>query len=256
MGNKSPSKYYKSAEYDDIQVSQPSVWLYKQAELCIYGYVRKHYPNFYQVPVDLLKLCLAMYFGRVDEWDSELSDARYNFGENKLATINWIAGQSNACPNAFGETVISEGDILEWKFRIAGKNAGVMHAQNKKAIMIGIIESDAEYDTLQKSFAANSDKHDAYAYYCFNGQMWVNNEQYAGGKFQYISHEDFDLVVTHKMVVMTVDMTGYNGRISFKTGDDSNTIDHGIAYDGIDVNKKYRMAVAMMSEDASIQIIP
>ena len=245
----------KFSKYDDIQVSISSVELYRKAEFCVHGYVRMHYSNYYQVPMDLLKLCLAMYFGRVDEWDPKLADPRYIFAENKVATIKWTDGVHGACPNAFGEIVVSEGDVLEWKFKIACKNA-YNHEQNKKAIMIGIIESDAANDIFSKSFAAESDKHDAYAYYCFNGQMWVNNEKYAGGKFQYVSYEDFATVVTHKMITMNVDMTGYQGRIAFKTGNDSTTIDHGVAYDGIDINKKYRMAVAMMSEDASIQIIP
>ena len=59
---------------------------------------------------------------------------------------------------------------------------------------------------------------------------------------------------------MILILTKETGTLAFKTcksndKDDVTTTDHGVAFDGIDVNKNYRMAVTMWDKKNSVQIV-
>ena len=70
----------------------------------------------------------------------------------------------------------------------------------------------------------------------------------------YIEHSS---IVGHNVVIKRLDLSTSKGTESFKTpklSDDM--IDHGVAFDDIDVNKDYRMAVCMWSSKYKVEIIP
>ena len=79
--------------------------------------------------------------------------------------------------------------------------------------------------------------------YLYNGQKYKH-------KLVDTFYTDSSSIQENDIVIMTLDLTASNGTLSFKTGksnDEGNErlIDHGLAFENIDVNKDYRMAVSM-----------
>ena len=197
--------------------------------------------------MELLQLCLKMYLIDSDSWSVQLSNPCYNFDENGLATVEDDRG---AFPSAFGDLVIGKGESMEWKFKLKTK-AGA------NAIMIGVIEEDkAEKarDTLGEFFACINKTEGGRSFYCYLGTKYASHGVDTNA---YIGDTIFEKVKHHNMVIMTLDMTENKGILSFKTGKfkDDEIIDHGVAFNDIDVEKKYRMAVSLWSALENVQIV-
>ena len=86
----------------------------ERAELCIHGYIRKNYGKISTIPVDLLQLCLELYYITRDSWSVKLSNSRYTLTEQGLARLDAYRRMSSAWPNAVGDFVIQKGEIMHW----------------------------------------------------------------------------------------------------------------------------------------------
>ena len=229
-----------------------------KAELSVYGYIRENYGHFEAIPVELLQLCLEMYLIKLDSWSTKLSNTRYQFNKNGLAALG--ANDNNpgdlfslkTFPNAFGDLVIGKGELMEWKF-----NRNSQRNFKDAAVMIGIIEEDKTKqarDNIGNFFACYKRTEGGRSFYPHNGKKY-------GSKClanDYIDSNMLEKVADHETVMMKLDMTRNKGILSFKTGnaEKDEFIDHGIAFNDIDVEKKYRMAVSLWGKSETVQIVP
>ena len=200
----------------------------QRAENAIYGWIRGNCNNHKRIPIELLQLCFEMYFIKMDSWSQQLSDPLFIIDKKALSL-----GKDGHYPNAFGDLVLSRGDFMEWKFEIKSTYC------KKRPIAIGIIEADKARNDLDDDFRGRN--HPGIGFYlydgtkCYNERMFIVQDQYAG----------YSSVDGHDIVQMTLDLTGSNGVLSFKSGKsaDEELINYGIAFDNIDVTKHYRMDV-------------
>ena len=197
--------------------------------------------------MELLQFCLELYLIKIDSWNVSLSNSRYNFDDKRLATVS---SGGKTFPNAFGDLIVGNGEIMEWKFKLT-------NATEAKPIMIGVIEEDkAELtrDKLGDFFACTKKTEGGRAYYCYLGMIYGSNHKDQG----YITDSFEETVKKHDMVIMVLDMSKDVNTLSFKSGyfGKDELIDHGVAFDDIEPNKKYRMAISVYDEDDNVQIIP
>ena len=220
------------------------------AECLVHGWIRENY-EYYKMPTDLIRVCLSMYFCIIDTWNQTKSNLVYQFSKHGMVRVNkpdTLMG-GNISWNAFGELIVSKGDIMEWRFKIHTNSL----RRNKPAIMIGIAEeNDSVYDS-DKCFANHGNLDGGRAYNTLTGDLWSAN--FSGKEYNISDDIDDD-----NIVIMTLDMTGNKGLLWYETGtldlyDGLDCIYHGVAFDDIDIEKSYIMAVAVWSNCESIQII-
>ena len=220
----------------------------QKAQLCVNGWIRENYINHDNIPLELYKLCFELYFLSMDSWSKTKSDSDYKF-QDGLASFD----AKRTFLNAFGEFILSKGDVMEWKFEIGGKLPA--------PIFIGIIESEHASSSLAHYFGHPLLKEKAgFAYYCYHTSLYGRETNYNRNlyKRQYISPLELrdDIKKNHNQIIMTLDMTGNEALLSYKTGNkEIEFIDHGVAYK-MDVTKKYCLAVAIHSDKQSLQIVP
>ena len=214
-----------------------------KAEMSVYGYIRRHYRHFNEFPLELLQLCLQLYFMAMDSWNALKSHNRFTF-QDGLATVS--AGLSH--PNAFGNLLLSKGDMMEWKFEICGPFP--------EATMIGIIDSDKAKPSMGHYFASYKNENHGMAYFCYDGKKCSSKCRQSDYVDESIRAQ---VVAKHNKIIMILDMTGDKGLLSFKTGKDSDNlddfIDHGVAFDDIDVSKTYCMAVSMLLQWRNLRTV-
>ena len=120
--------------------------------------------------------------------------------------------------------------------------------------MIGVIEED-KAEKARDNFGITKTE-GGRAYNCDLGTISASHTDIK----PYIQNTlFFGEVMKHDMVIMTLDLTGIQGTLSYKTGyfdHEDEMLDHGIAFNRIDVNKKYRMAISLWNLVEDIQIIP
>ena len=201
--------------------------------------------NYNKIPIELLKLCLKMYFVRIDSWNKELSKSI--FAINKL-TLS-LNRSATGYPNAFGNVIVRKSEIMEWKFKIP--------LGDHVAIVFGIIEADKARNDIQTDFCSVwGDANYGVGFYTYNGK------KYSGTVIQ-IGHDyaEYSSIKDHDIVIMTLDLKSEKGKLSFKTGksnDENNgiLINHGVAFGDIDVDKDYRMGICMFSAKYFVEILP
>ena len=59
------------------------------AELSVWGYIRKNYAKCTNIPVELIRLCLQMYLIKVDVWSKTLSDNLFTINKDRLLSVTW-----------------------------------------------------------------------------------------------------------------------------------------------------------------------
>lgn len=220
-----------------------------RGQLSVWGYIRNNYSE--EFPVELLQLCFAMYFINIDSWDRKLSNLLFAFHENKVELDNNARGW----PNCFGKSVFSRYDFMEWKFKISyGPHLKRYH----RAIYIGIIEADRAINFRQNTAKFCRSKN-GMAFYVVDGKIYGDAVVYDSNHGEYAKSK-ISLIKEHDLVIMTLDLNPPKGTLSFKTGKcndegDEEMMDHGIAFDSIDVDKKYRMAISMWTSLDFVEIL-
>ena len=238
-------------------------------QLCVYGYIRRNC-IIYEIPQVLKELCYVMTIDPTDKWNPTLShsDLIYLY-KNSNHICQLIAHQksSNKWRNCYGSLIVKYGEIQIWQLQIINNahldqfGAGKL----KRSVMIGIIsifdkkhiedrnkDINPEYITTENinaeceskmvsmaSYFCDSkykESFDGYAFYAFDGNLFSTKSK----RKPYGSKWDRGDIITMKL-----DMTGKNGKLSFRI----NNKDQGVAFNDIDITKKYCLAVSFFFEE-------
>ena len=199
------------------------------AELCVTGFIR--ICGGIDIPQSLEKLCLEMYYELVDTWDATDSDQGLKFDLENQIVIR-PRGLESTWIIAKGTIIIRRGEVRTWKIKVLNPIQDVCFG-------ISDIEAKTHVGYLAdrlNSLGLGLDNGLLYSVDGFNGYA----KQYTR---HYINIDD--------VISMTVDMTGDTfGTVSYEIRDEY----CGIAFDKINIDKQYTMAISMAMDD-KIQLL-
>ena len=180
----------------------------------------------------------------MDSWSKHLSDPVFVIKEQELS----LAEDQNY-PNAFGELVLIKNQFMEWTFEVTSTKLR-FHIP----AVIGIIEADKAKNDLDLDFRGS--EHPGMGFYLYTGKIYRHTGiDYVDKPLQLFAGQET------VAVKMTLDLTLSKGILSYKTGRSNDEgkmefVDHGIAFDDIDANKSYRMAICFWERDLLVQMLP
>ena len=209
-------------------------------ELCVHGFFRIYCTH--DIPDVLKQLVLSFYSIIFDEWNKDLSHQSWRINND---TGDIIATAKNGWCNAFGSLIITKGNIQTWKLRISNESVRL------RAVFFGISqikERTESINTRLSHFCTTGWKAAGYGFYSWTGEKQTNLES------GYI-RKDYGGTWDHNdIVTMTLDMTGekdeHYGVLSYKLNEE----DLGPAFEKIDINGEFRLAVCVFHLD-NIQLI-
>ena len=215
-----------SHEFEHVNINNKYYHPTSRQELLVYGYFGSFYKNF---PTELCNLCLKYYLS-YDQWDSKRTDCMFRIRDENYTTLRPPNLPFFKFMNAFGFMVIGKGEKFEWNLK----------CQAKVTAMVGIIDIGNISNNMDKCFT----KYYGFAIYVYNGCLYgndISNKPFYGKPFSKIT--------------MTLDMTQENykkyGVLSFAL----DGIDKGVAFNNIDINGKYCMAVSVYDDPSPIYIV-
>ena len=200
------------------------------AELCIAGFLRE-YCSSNETPQELEQLIVLMYFIMMDEWNIKIAKETNQMlefdAENQIVSSdayrNWY--------RAFGSMTIKKVEINTWKFKMLTQNPDTM---------IGIV--DTEMSKSKSIF--QTDIGYSFAYDSRFGLKTGLNCGMIGEVYAQKCNQD-------DVITMILDMTGDEfATLSFKINDK----EFGNAFDQIDMNRTYNMAVRIFNA-SKIQLL-
>ena len=224
---------------DNTQTIQKSTRLLKP-ELCVFGFIRRININ-QQIPIELIQICLSFWLSFRDKWNTEISHSSFTIN-NETGVIIPRPTSSYLAMNAFGSLIIEKGDIKTWKIKITNKYR--LSSMNGE---FGIIEYDTSNQSIYKrmkfsAFCHQDNTIPAYSYALYNGSL-----RWTGSDVRYKAYGK--KCPKNNILSMTLDLTEteskQHGHLSFELNGKS----FGIAFNDIDINKKYCMALAMFNDD-------
>ena len=214
---------------------------HKECILCVHGFIRRYC----RISDELIQLCLLMYVTNTDMWDATLpmmkTDRYYKFDNTqRVATLpekfSWRA--------AFGSIVVKKGSLQKWILNRLKLNSRIPGA------IIGIIEADwatVSPGNFIRSNAYADYTYDAYALSLVTGQK-CQGQNYG----EYVGRNKY---IVYDTITMILDMRGIDddkyGTLSYKIGE----TDYGIAFDTIDLNTEFRLALSLCWDNDGYEII-
>ena len=213
----------------------------KLQELSVYGFIRKYSV----LPEVLIELCLSFYLILIDEWNKEVCDESFTINND---TGELVSNGEEKWRNAFGSWIIKKGDTQTWIIKITNENP---REDVARAFLYGIVQYTTQNDI---------EKYNKNETYFTDGRLEFGCGY---GFFSYSGCVQSNLITDYKaygpdtcdkndVLSMTLDLSGNNGVLSYKLNDTP----LGIAFDNIDVNKKYCMVVCVYFNDNFQLILP
>ena len=201
------------------------------AELCVHGFIRLHCTA-YDIPQELQQLCLSMYFIIIDRFSINLSNNNLEFDMNN----NTMNKEDATWKTAYGEMRIQKGDIKVWRIKLL-KNVN---------IFLGVISCDEIIKTSIFVFKPQS-----FGIFARNGRKFSRECECGWLGKEYANGCDPD---TENVIAIILDMTckdnKKNATLSYKINDE----ECGIAFDSINVNKSYSLALSA-GDKIKVQIL-
>ena len=198
-------------------------------EILVAGYCRT--ATDYVTPKEVISLCQAYYKIEYDEWDASLTSINYRINQKSLSKI-WNYGESK-WSNAFGRKIIHRYNHRVWQIKL--DNVLFKKQQNNEyntmdGPLIGIM---SEHKTKTKNIDIMDDG------YCLNLRTGNCLHQNVAKSFaDQIQFKSGDiLTITLNLLKQT------DGALSFHLNDEY----LGIAYDNINTDKSWKLAVSAMS---------
>ena len=200
----------------------------------VYGYIRKTFVEEYKIsniPSIIIDLLIVFSY-LVFEWDLETKH------ENVVAdndTLSVKLASDTHIGNIYSKTILDVKAIYIFKIKVINHSCGIW----------GIVN--------QNQFANDGTvKNCTYALYAKDGHGY-------GGAFGYkyktkgVTYKDYALKPGNngESSVVEVTFNKIKGELSYKLGDEN----LGIAWDNIDIEKKYRFAAYISSHQESFQVI-
>ena len=172
------------------------------------------------MPKDLLKLILKYYYKAADEFDKSISHTSYRFDNIDTRLIRPKIRNFKGWMSAFGKDKIIRGDEKIWRFQLLN-NEYPQHAN----IYLGVInETYLSWTDITKTKLPSG------------FSVWTYHSAWRC--------KDNDIIT------MELDMTGYNGVLSFKIND----MDYKIVQGSLSILNTYCMGVSMY-ECGEIQLL-
>ena len=218
----------------------------KRKSLLTFGFVRigRKSQNIECIPDDIIQLFIA-WLSFNDYFDPNLvhpalkmtsNDNEYQYLSNLKTTNNveW--------PSAVGTAIIRKGDRFEWKFEMSDKLL-------LTEIMIGIVDNDR----LKKNkpiTGCDDENWNGWALYCYCMNSMHGNNYSPFHYAQQFKYKKGDIVT---MILDLSQDESKNGTLSFdidaelKDKDKPNSFSK-VLFDDLDINREYRMAVAIRSD--------
>ena len=214
----------------------------EKAELGVHGYMRENTNRIKSVemPRDLVKL-ITIWYGTIDYWDMNNIHPSYqvtqeykdNVDDNKSIRRNTI--YDGICYQSFGSLNIKYGDIKIWRLQLLDIDA-ICTASTS---LIGIIDSRQVSVNLNGDFC---DKlNNGYGVSFFKGRKYYKTIQ----GFKYA-----ESMQINDIIIMELDMTNEeNCTLKYKIYRDGFTKDYGFAFQKINPNTQWRLAIGMYYRD-------
>eukprot|EP01084_Bolivina_argentea_P177841 307529_1 len=201
--------------------------------LLVYGFTRIYcLPK--DMPPELKQLCYQIYLRlyAIDEWNNKIRCKGLIFdGKNNIVKVDNSA--QHQWLTAFGCKIVTKGQMMKWKLTQA-----YFETTLDNDTVIGIIDADQLSKTIFGYFAA---KNGGYGVFSYSGRKNSN------GLFEHYASS----WARTEVIEMTLDMKGQYGILSYTI----NGKDYGLAFDKIDINKGYCLAVSVFWNEETYQII-
>jgi len=176
----------------------------------------------------------------------------------KVQTIERIKPWNMSCYHSFGQDIVTNGANKLWKFKISSANK----QHQRSCVSIGIIEADKVCKFLSSDRRNNACFNDEFnGGYCLYTGDWkkYHNDTNHGMAFLK-KREDVLDITPNDVITVQLDLRpkyNENGNIENKcgvlryilNGSDAVFRDDGIAFDDIDINKSYKVAIGMYLQD-------
>ena len=213
--------------------------------LIVSGYIRKQC-DYYEIPQCLVDLCTTMFMTCTDMWLPNVSNADLTFNASFSKFQLFAPRRTNRWRTAFGSIIVGAGHKEQWRLRINREYQSSVYFQGidakrpRQTVMIGVIdEADTEFMASTNCYFSDSQYIDctAYSFYAWDATLHCNKSMQ---RRQYgIECGEGD------MITIQLDMTNETGKISYWINDK----EYGVAFDDVDVSKKYRLAVSLFFEE-------
>jgi len=236
----------------------------------VFGHARDCWRNFLQYdgfafPDDLVLTTIIAYSSvsdRFDEYNTSLAMIlcrqslfhlkHYRSVEIVERTREW----NRECVHSFGSDIWSRGSKTVWKMKMSGHETNA----HKTCILIGIVEADRVSDITNYSGrdggSFSDDQHGGYALLTGNW-MTYHGDSDQGQLFRHGNLDEIDLSPNDVMSV-EIDLTpkyrtgnsSKCGTLRFTlNGETTSFRNDGIAFDDIDIDRNYRLAIGMYLRD-------
>ena len=207
----------------------------EKAELGVYGYMRENINKIkcIRMPQDLVQL-ITIWYGTIDYWDMDSMHATYavneeNNGIQRRALYDGLSYQS------YGSLNIKAGDIKLWKLQLLDIDPLCSAATT----LFGIIEDQKVDANLDGDFCDRI--HHGYGVSFFKGRKYHKIIQ----GFGYAESAQIN-----DIIIMELDMTNpQNCTLKYKINRNGTVTDYGFAFQKIDPNKQWRLAIGMYYRD-------
>ena len=212
-----------------------SLTVQSNAELCVYGFVRQYCIDC-EMPDELIQLCLVMLFIPIDIWSAEF-DKNENYKLNADSSI--ATKKAGSWSPIFGTFIVKKGDIQTWKLK-----RNVTTKMFDVDGVVGIIDIDSR---VESHGYFGTGPYDSYGLSFSSGNK-VSRESFK-------KYAKKRVGVDQTLITMVLDMTITDnkkfGVLSFKLNDE----DLGVAYDDIDIEKKFCLAMSLIWDEDGYEIV-
>lgn len=231
-------------------------------ELIVYGYVREHFKTQQQElpPTDMMGLFTSWFtFSIIDSFDKTLTDQSIIFDPSNERKIKGDGKKYSAV--AIGKLIVEKGEKQQWKFEFFGDGVPI----------IGIVDTEPNgkrgwhSDTVfegYNGYGLELGNWDLFANHDSRERDLKNYMHQFGLVERYEEEGDIHFMKDPLILTMELDMTqakSKQGTLKYFVENQpicdgvkqvrTDGVFANIAYDDIDINKKYRMAVRIVVFD-------
>ena len=240
---------HRVAELKGQKLIKPIYSHDERRELVAAGFVRELWRKVIKnkidlPPDDILKL-IAIWIHLMDSWDATVTHPNIIISyENNVECIERKQKMDTVWYHCYGTDIIKKGMKKRWTFQF------LKVAMSQSVSVIGII-NDEFVDPHLLDFVITS-KYGGY------GLSTVNHQLCPGGTAMYNSYVNEHSYIRNTKLSMELDMTKSNSATLaylVNGGKDEIMTKRNIAWDNIDINKKYRLCISFYRSNSKIALV-
>eukprot|EP01084_Bolivina_argentea_P262115 443182_1 len=237
----------KNTEFEndanDEIVQSPIGKLKQRERLATYGFLRQYQ---HEMPPEDIIYTICIFLQLMDEWNDSVTHIYVKIDGNTISHSDHGMGQIGmGYIHAYGTDIVSFGESKFWDFQII-----TPIYNSSPAIILGIIdENDIEINIP-----------DFTAYNCYGFGLSLRNYKVChNGQLTYFPYMDSVYVTNGDFIRMELDLrNGKYGILRYIVGMD---IDRKVgrnqytAFDNIDINRKYKLCVALLVGQHGLKLV-